>query len=86
MIQHRIKSTIAVTACAVVATLVFLGAAHAGADPLDECRKWADTGEDMRCFDCFETVGSGDNQRWVNVCNNLEGGHERNERYFSPSR
>jgi hypothetical protein len=40
----------------------------------------------MRCFDCFETVGSGDNQRWVNVCNNLEGGHERNERYFSPSR
>jgi hypothetical protein len=26
----------------------------------------------MRCFDCYQLVGSGANERWVNVCSRHE--------------
>jgi hypothetical protein len=72
MTRYTIKSFVAAAACATISTFAPLGSAQADGEPLSECRKTTDTGEDLRCFDCYRQVGSGENQRWVNVCSNRD--------------
>jgi hypothetical protein len=66
------KSIFVMAAFATVAAFAPVGSAQAGGSPFSECRKWVDTGVDMRCFDCYKLVGSGGNERWVNVCSTYE--------------
>jgi hypothetical protein len=62
------KSVFVMAACATIAALAPIGSAQAGGGSLSECRKWVDTGEDMRCFDCYQLRGWGPSVRWVNIC------------------
>jgi hypothetical protein len=68
MTSFTAKSVFVMAACATITALAPIGSAQAGGGPLSECRKWVDTGEDMRCFDCYQLRGSGPNERWVNIC------------------
>jgi len=72
MTRFTAKSVFVIAACATLASLAPLGSAKAGGSAFSDCRKWVDTGEDMRCFDCYQLVGSGANERWVNVCSRHE--------------
>jgi hypothetical protein len=68
MTRFTAKSVFVIAACATIAALAPIGSAQAGGGSFSECRKWVDTGEDMRCFDCYQLRGWGPNERWVNVC------------------
>jgi hypothetical protein len=72
MTRFTAKSIFAMAACAAIAALAPFGSAQAAGGPFAECRKWVDTGEDMRCFDCYKLRGSGASERWVNVCSAYE--------------
>ncbi len=72
MTRFTAKSVFVMAACATIAALAPIGSAQAGRSPLSESRKWVDTGEDMRCFDCYQLRGSGPYERWVNVCSAYE--------------
>jgi hypothetical protein len=68
MTRFTAKSVFAIAACATFAALAPIGSAQAGRGSLSECRKWVDTGEDMRCFDCYQLRDTGLSVRWVNIC------------------
>jgi hypothetical protein len=72
MIRFAAKSVFLKAVCVMFAVLAPNGLARAGGSPFSECRKWVDTGEDMRCFDCYQMVGAGAKQRWLNVCSTYE--------------
>ncbi len=72
MTRFTVKCVFVMAACATVATLAPFASVQAGVSSFDECRKWVDTGEDMRCFDCYKLVGTGAGERWVNVCSQYE--------------
>ncbi len=74
MTARTIKAAMAAAFFSAIAALAAVGPVQAGQSPFNECRKWADTGEDMRCFDCYQLHMTSVGERWVNTCSSHERG------------